>query len=148
MKRFSFELETLLRFRQNLEEKERNELSRLFYSLHREMQNLNSLQSRYHETMGDLAQKQNHSADPRELALFHLYLKRLEQEMEKSRNRIRQMEKDVEAQKQVVIEATKRTKILDTLKTRKRREYLAKADKEEQKTVDELVVTRFANRES
>ncbi len=148
MKKFSFALETLLRYRQNLEEKERNELSRLFYSLHREKQHLDSLGSRYVETMTDLSQRQNHNTDPGEIALFQLYLKRLDLEMEQSRGRIARINKDVEAQRQAVIEAKKKTKILDTLKTHKKQQYSVRENREEQKIIDGLVVTRFPNRGS
>jgi flagellar export protein FliJ len=148
MKRFVFALETLLRYRRNLEEKERNELSRLFFRYHREKQSLASLQSKHGDAMMELTQKRTGEVDPREIEWSCLYLKRLEFEMEECRKRIHQLEKEIEIQKKAVIEATKKTKILDTLKSHKRQDYLAAYDKEEQKTVDEIVVTRFARRES
>ena len=147
MKRFVFALETLLRYRQNLEEKERNELSRLFFRHHREKQNLDSLQSRHGEAMMELTQQRTGEVDPREIEWSCLYLNRLEFEMEECRKRIRQLEKEIESQKKIVIEATKKTKIIDTLKSHKRRDYLAAFDKAEQKAVDEFVVTRFAHRD-
>ncbi len=146
MKRFSFRLETLLRHRRNLEEKERNELFRLASLLHRECEQLERLQGKNHATLLELAGKKIANAEHAEIGWFYAYLDRLRYEMEQCRKSIAKLNKEIEDQKLLVIEASRRRKVLDTLKTRKHREYSALVEKDEQKAVDEIVVVRFPHR--
>jgi len=146
MKRFSFRLETLLRHRTNLEEKERNELFRLVSLLHRKCEQRQRLQEKNHATLLELASKKLSNAEHAEIGWFYAYLDRLRYEMEQCRKSIAQLEKGIEDQKLLVIEASKHRKVLETLKTRKEKEFSALVEKEEQKAVDEIVVVRFPHR--
>jgi flagellar protein FliJ len=143
MKRFSFRLETLLTHRKNIEEKERNELMRLRSLLQQECNHLRDLHRQHHNTLGELAARRTEGADHGEVALFIAYMDRLKHEQVLSAKRITGLEKDVERQKITVVEATKQAKLIDTLRTKKHKEYAAFADKEEQKAVDEMVVVRY-----
>lgn len=146
MKRFLFSLETLLRHRRNLEEKERAQLSRLFAKFKSEVAHLQSLQAKHHETLTELAQKRVDGSEHDEALLFYPYLDRLRHEMRRSEKRIAQLEQELEAQKTAVIEAKKKKRVLETLRTKKLKQFNAALDKEEQKAIDEIVVTRFAHK--
>ncbi len=146
MKRFAFRLETLLRHRKNLEEKERNELVRMASLLQKKCEQLQLLQDKTHATLHELAGKKIAYAEHVEIGWFYTYLDRLKHEMEQCRQSIAQLKQEIEDQKSLVIEASKRRKVLDTLKTRKEKEFSAAAEKEEQKAVDEIVVIRFPHR--
>lgn len=147
MKKFSFRLETLLRYRVSIEEREREALSRLNFKLHTESNELDRLHSREHEARIELAHARAGSADDIEVHWYYPYLDRLRFEMDRSNKRIAQLEKEIDAQKAIVVKATKNKKVLDTMKKRKVKEFTAAIEKLEQKAVDEIVATRFARKE-
>ncbi len=146
MKKFVFNLETLLQHRINLEEKERNELARLKFLLQTEINHRNELLGELKRTSRELSRLQNENGDAREADLYYRYEDRMRHEIELSDKKILQLEKDLQAQKLAVIEATKKKKVLDSLKARKQKEYDLAVERQGQKTIDEIVVTRFARK--
>jgi len=144
MKPFSFNLETLLRHRKHLEEKERNELSRLLSAYKSELSQRETLQRKYLETLLELARKRQGSLDHEEISWFYLYLDRLRLELEQSTQRILRMEKQIQVQQTTFYEASKKRKVIDALKARRYRHHVVAAEREEQRGVDELVMMRFA----
>jgi flagellar FliJ protein len=146
--KFRFSLETLLRHRENLEQKARDELLRLMYNYQVELGRRDELRARFQETIKELSLKRAENAAGGELQWFYLYLNRLTQEIRESTKRLDQMKSGVEAQRIVVIEASKKRKTLDLMKEKKERQFAFALEKQEQKEVDELVVTRFGSREA
>jgi flagellar export protein FliJ len=148
MKKFAFTLETLLRHRKNLEEKERIELSRLYFQRQTEMNRRRELLVRQSDTLTELVQKRLNNADQPEMAWFYLYLGRLQYEIQACSNQIAKLEREIETQRNIVVESSKNTKVLDSLKVKQGRQYQAQIQKLEQKEVDDLVVTRFIHPQS
>jgi flagellar FliJ protein len=147
MKKFAFRLETLLHYRKNLEEKEQAVLFQLFSRLQRESNHLQDLQEKHQETLEELTQMRAEGAVYGETTWFYLYLDRLRFEMRRSSERIRQLEQDIQEQKAVLVEASKKKKILDSLKTKEKKAFISALDKQEQKAVDEIVVIRFPHKQ-
>jgi flagellar export protein FliJ len=145
--RFLFNLETLLRHRESIEQKERDELFRLNYKYQTELRHHDDLVIKFRETMKELSVKQAENSYHKEFNWYYLYLHRLTHEIGESEKCLAQMQKEVQAQKEVVIEAAKKKKVLASLKEKREKEFAIKLDKQEQKEVDELVVTRYASRE-
>ncbi len=143
MKKFAFPLETLLKYRRNLQEKEQAELFQVVARHRREQNHLEDLQKKHHEILAELAEQRSAGADYASTSWFYIYLDRLRFEMRRSAERILRLEQEVEGQKAILVEASKKKKILDSLKTRQRRTHIAAEEKEEQKLTDELVVVRF-----
>jgi flagellar export protein FliJ len=146
--KFQFNLETLLRHREDIEQKERDELFRLTYKYQLELSNRDHLTGKFQETMNELSLKQAENSVHRELTYFYLYLKRLNYEIGECEKRLCQLQSEVQAQKEVVIEASKKRKTLATMKGKKEKEHILASEKQEQKEIDELVVTRYTTRES
>jgi flagellar protein FliJ len=144
MKKFVFRLETLLRHRINLEEKERNAFTRIRAELLMEINHKDSLQAQQWQTRSELALLETGSCDTQEMGWFYRFLDRLEVEIKRSNERIVVLEKHLEAQKQKMILASRDKQIIENLKKKKKKEYVVAIEQEEQKTVDEIVVTRFA----
>ena len=143
MKRFAFRLDTVLRHRKNLEEKERNELFRLVSLLNQKCDQLKKLQDKNDDTLMELTSRKLEDFEHTEISWFYSYLEHLRREMEQCRKQITELERQIQNQKMALVEASKRKKILDTLKTRQEKEYLTRVEKEEQKAVDDIVVIRF-----
>ena len=147
MPKFLFTLQTLLRHREDVEEKARDELFRISYKQQLEQNRRDLLRARFEETTADLAAARAKDAGSRELDWYFLYLKRLTKEIEESNRRLEVLNSEVQAQKEAVIEASKKRKTLDLMKKKKARQFVLALEKQEQKEVDELVATRFAGRE-
>jgi len=141
--KFLFSLETLLRHREDMEQRERDELSRLTYKYQTELRHRDDLRLKFSESLKELSCRQSEKAPHQELNWFYLYLKRLTHEIEESEKCLAQLDSAVQAQKEVVVEAGRKKKVLATLKSRREREFTVATEKREQREVDELVVTRF-----
>ena len=144
MKKFVFRLETLLYHRRSIEERERIKFSRIRGELLAELDHLETLQAKHAETRSELALKKSGECDSREISWFYRFLDRLSLEMAVARERIAQLERELEVQKQIMIEASRDKKMIENLRLKKEKEFLVSLERQEQKSVDEIVVTRFA----
>jgi len=147
MKKFNFRLETLLHYRKNIEEKERLELLRLYFQMHTEINRRTELLDRQRETLAELKQKRDQGPDDPEVHWFYAYLGKLQSQIAASSQQIARLERSITDQRSTVVEASKNKKIVDGLKTKKVKQFNAEAEKQEQKTVDEIVTTRFVHKE-
>ncbi len=147
MPRFLFNLDTLLRHRENIEQRERDELLQLTYKHQLELRNREVLTAKFHETLGDVSRHRADNAAHQELNLFYLYLNRLTYEIGECEKHLSQLQSEIQKQKEIVIEASKKRKILATMKAKQHKEFIVAQEKQEQKEVDELVVMRHAAKE-
>lgn len=148
MPKFKFSLETLLRHREETEQRERDELFRITYKHQVEINHRNGLTAKFQETMNEIAERCENNAIDQDLNLSYLYLNRLTQEIKESEKRLTQLQNEVQAQKEAVIEAAKRRKTLASMKAKQEKEFNVAMEKKEQKEIDDLVVTRYAMPES
>jgi flagellar export protein FliJ len=146
--KFVFTLETLLRHRKSLEEKERDALLRLTYQYQVEQDHREELSGKFKENMQQLSLMRSQNGDHKELNWFHLYLNRLTHEIGECEKRLSQLKREIQTQKEVVIEASKKRKTLTAMKAKKEKAYLRELEKQEQKEIDELVLTRYAAKDS
>jgi flagellar FliJ protein len=137
----------LLQHRENVEQKERDELLRLTYKYQLELGRRDDLTSKFQETMKELSRKRIENTVPQEVNWFYLYLNRLTHEIAECEKRLSQLQSEIRVQKEVVIEASKKRKIIATMKAKKEKEYIVALEKQEQKEVDDLVVMRHANKD-
>ena len=148
MPKFTFSLETLLRHREEIEQKEHDDLLRLTYRYQTELRHRDDLSIKFRETMEELSLRRSENRDHQELYLYCLYLNRLTLEIGQSEQRLARLQSEVQAQKEIVIEAAKKRKALALLKSKREKEFAAAVEKQEQKEVDDLVLTRYGTRES
>jgi len=146
MKKFQFRLETLLQHRRNIEEKERTKFSRIRAELLAEVAHKEALCAKQAETRAELAHKESGVCDSQEILWFYRYLDRLARQVEKSAERITLLEKELEAQKQIMIRTSRDKKMIENLRGKKEKEFFVGMEREEQKSIDEIVVTRFSTR--
>jgi len=146
--KFRFGLETLLRHREGIEQREKDEFSRRTYRYQIELRKRLDLSAALQETMKELSLKQSENAPHQELDYFCLYLNRLNQEIRESEKRLVRLQSEVQSQKEVLVEVTKKRKTLTAMRTKKEAEHRIALERLEQKEIDELVVTRYAGRES
>lgn len=143
MPRFRFNLETVLKHRRNIEEREQTKLGAINCHLQaaiRHMQDLSSLQN---ETRRELGLKKVERIDAAELGWYYTYLDWLDRESETAGKKIADLNRQMEEQKIVLIEASKNKKILDKLREKRMKQHLASLEREEQKAVEDFVVMHF-----
>jgi flagellar FliJ protein len=145
--KFRFALETLLRHRQNIEDKERDAMLRLWFEYQTEMRNRADLNVKRHQTMSQIVRMQTENQDQKELAWFYLYLNRLTLEINECEKSLLKLESEIQIQKEVLLEASKKRKILSSMKARQKKDFIRDLERQEQREVDELVVSRFVVRE-
>jgi flagellar protein FliJ len=143
MKKFSFNLENLLQHRKNLEEREKTALSRIQYNLQNEQNRRDQILARNLEALAELEALRRSNSTQDELRLYYPYLDRLKHEADKSAQNIVRLEKELQEQKSVVLVASRNKKVIETLKSRKKAEHMLEADRQEQKFIDEVVVSRM-----
>jgi flagellar export protein FliJ len=144
--KFRFSLETILRHREDVEQKERDELMRRNYQHQLELNHREELKAKIQQTMQELAQKQMGNPEPYELSNYFLYLGRLNHEMDECDKRLRHLQAEVQSQTEAVIQATIKRKTLASMKDKKKKEFVIAQEKQEQKEIDELVVTRYTSK--
>jgi len=144
MKKFLFRLETLLRHRNNIEERERSKFSRIRTELAAEVENLQRLRTQQAQVRADLTVLKSGSGDQGEINWHYRFQDRLCWNVEQSSKRIARLEGELETQKQVMIEASRDAKMIANLRGKKEKEFLAGLERIEQKTIDEIVVTRYS----
>jgi flagellar export protein FliJ len=146
--KFTYSLETLLRYKEEIEDRERDALHRLTYKYQLEDSIRNRLAAKFQETMQDIVEKYADKFRDEEMSWFHLYLNRLTSEIGECEKRLVQLQSEIKAQKEALIEASKNRKTLASMKAKKEKEFFAEQEKREQKEIDDLVVTRYARLES
>lgn len=146
MKQFSFNLEVLHKHKQIIEEQERTKLAAIHYEVWVEQQHLQRLQWQQQETLRRLTRKKVGKYDSREIDWFYQYLNRLSMEIDRSEERLSDLQDQLEQQRIQLVRATKDKKMLDNLRSRKEKEFYLAQARLEQKSIDEMVVTQFAHK--
>jgi flagellar export protein FliJ len=141
---FRFSLEVLLKHREDIEQKERDALFRMTYAYQVALRDRDLLEQKRRETMKELSRNQSENKNLQETDWFHLYLKRLLHEIEESEKRLTKLNAEIQAQKEIVIDASKKKKVLSTLKSKQEKEFILALDKKEQKEVEDWIATRYA----
>jgi flagellar FliJ protein len=144
MKKFSFRLETLLQHRHKVEERERTKFSNIRGELLAALDHMQMLRAKHAQMLYELAQKKCGNCDSQEITLYYRFLDRLDHELEQAAKRIAEIEGRLETQKRVMIEASRDKKMIENLRNKREKEFHTALEKDEQKSIDEMVVTRYA----
>jgi uncharacterized protein YlxW (UPF0749 family) len=122
--KFKFSLETLLRHREDTEQRERDELLRLNYKHQVELNHRHSLTLKFQETMHEISRRCEENTLDQELNWSYAYLNRLTHEIKECENRLKKLQSEVLAQQAVVIEAAKKRKALASINRNRKRNLL------------------------
>ncbi len=146
MKRFRFTLDSVLKYRSNIEEREKRILASIAGLISSEKKRLEEFNRKYFASQTELIEKESLKClDEHEVILYRTYLKKLSALIKEKKEELEKLRLRFETQKEMVLKAYKNRRILDLLKKKRFQEYCIKVDKEEQKCVDELQLLKFAN---
>lgn len=143
MKKYRFPLQAVLREREIREDEKKRGLAKALDRLYAAKASLEkSRLEREMNLKGSLEEKMKSSPDVVRLKGFESFIWFLNQKISGQKNEVKLMEAEVMAERQKLIEASKRRKVMSTLKENRRVEYYLGMDKLEQKEMDESSVMR------
>lgn len=143
MKKFSFNLEKVLRLREYNEQETRLELGRAVSALSEIENNITLVAA---ERFRSAALQFESTNTAKEIYQYSLYLSRLDSMKEKLIKEAAAAELKVEEARSIYIEASRERKVLDKLKEKKEAEYKRNFYKEETKTLDDVASGALARR--
>ena len=146
MAKFRFSLQALLRRREDVEQAARDEMMLRVSRQQQEQQKLEDLRNRRNETAVEMAEKQQEDTAYGELIYYRMYLDRLDLEIENSHRRLVRLRAEVEIQRNVLVEASKKRKTLSSLRDKREKEFKLALEKTFQKEIDDIVVLRHSHK--
>ncbi|MCI8512436.1 MAG: flagellar export protein FliJ [Lachnospiraceae bacterium] len=139
MKKFSFSLDKVLSYKQQLENSIRNEHAAILQQVNQQEQKIRELEAEETETRRKLDEVKRKGCSPLELNSHEGYIGYLTAELARERGVLLRLKKQEEAKRQELIEAKKETASIDKLKVRKLEEYRKLEAKEQEQLVEEFV---------
>ncbi len=146
MRGFRFNLETLLKHRRNIEEREKAKLGELNGQVLAATRRLEDLRALRDALVRELSATQSATFNAAELGWYYSYLDWLAREMGSAADRITELSRRLEDQKLILLEASKNKKVLDRLRERKWKQYLQLLEQDERKAAEDFVVMQFGPR--
>jgi len=148
MAKFRFSLQALLKRREDVEQAARDEMMLRVSRQQQEQQKLDDLRNRRNETAMEMAEKQQEDTAYGELIYYRMYLDRLDLEIENSHRRLVRLKAEVEIQRKILVEASKKRKTLSSLRDKKEKEFKLALEKTFQKEIDDIVVLRHSHKQT
>ncbi|MBI5599106.1 MAG: flagellar export protein FliJ [Deltaproteobacteria bacterium] len=135
MKTYRFKLESVLNFREKMEELLKKEFSAIRGELKKEEERLEAIVDLYKGEIDELLEKGELTAG--ELGLYRDYMARLKDDIEEGKRVVELFEKKAEGKKEELLEAKKNKKTLDVLKGKGLKRYMEAETRNEQASLDE-----------
>ena len=138
-----FKLETVLKHRKHLEEiahKVFGEASRKWNDARKTLDSMTRNRLKYQH---ELRHKMNAEAVAGELLLYHRYLDRLQNEIEAQNDLVESLAVEREEKRAQLLVALKNRKIIEKLKERYREQEAQRAQRQEQKHLNEAALNRY-----
>jgi len=144
MNRFRFRFQSVLRFRELIEENRKRDFGVALNHLDREKRELDAIDRIIDDHDDFVENKSTGTISPRDLENRFHYARHLESRREGQTKRIESAGVEADAKRGELVEATKKKKIFERLKERDREAHEAASRKEEQAASDELTSLRRA----
>lgn len=139
MKKFHFSLQKLMDFREQELDRQKNTLSALQAELRQLHESARELREKVAQASAELEQVCARGAQISDISLRKRYIISLQQEIHRMELLSQQKQQEVNAQLDVVVEATKDVKTLEKLEEKQREEYAHMEGKENELFIEEFV---------
>ncbi|MEG1801578.1 MAG: flagellar export protein FliJ [Oscillospiraceae bacterium] len=140
MKKFSFSLEAVHRFKGQILDSLLNEMAIISAEVIKQEKVIQTKNDIYKQSNCEFNEKNRIGMTILEITYRKEYLKRLQKEIELEEQKLEQLRATLEAKKAEVVEARKENLSLEKLKEKKLEEYNAMVAKTEETVVEEFVV--------
>ena len=142
MKRFEFELKSVLRVRRHQEELQRQK----FASARKKRQELEQRKASIEQEVAQCNDRRNRAVDgstPVSHRQHYSYLHQQQQAVRDLEQQIAKAEQQVEQERTKLVEANKKTRILENLEAKQKAAFHQKVERLEQKQINEIATQRF-----
>ena len=139
MKKFKFNLETVLKYRTMVEENEKNELTRLNAEMLALTYELEQLRSTYRSENSDFEQMTRNGITVQAILGRQIIIKNIEYAIESKLQEIKEQQKLITRQTAVVVRAMQERKMIEKLREKSLKRYNKAVAKEEELFINEFV---------
>lgn len=146
-RRFRFNLESVLRYREIMEDQKRREFAEANRLSEEERVRREAMGEERSELQDEIVRLYEEQAPFKSIVDSYAMVGKLDQLMSDSANRQRQLDAIKEQRRQLLVKARQDTQMMETLKERRREEFVREQDKLEQALLDELSIQARARRE-
>ncbi len=133
-------------YRKNIEEKKLNEFSEKKHELELEELKLQSIIKEWTDLIGELRKMQNKALPVGDIARYIAYIDQVKENENKQKIKIALVSEQLEVKRIELIDAIRKSKIMEKMKQRHIKEYEAVARALEQKNSDEMAVLKYGRR--
>jgi len=148
-KKFRFRLQSILDYKQKLEDEEKEKLAKLLQEEVQAQEYLVGLRNRKATDQQEMRSRQQAGTmDVDELKRFNQHLKYLEKAIENQLLYLRELAIRIEAQRQALVKAAQERKVFEKLKEKHHEVFIQGEETEERKLIDELATLRYAREET
>jgi flagellar FliJ protein len=144
---YRFKLEALRQYRAFQEEERQKELAEALRLRDQEVEILAELIDLRHKTEKDLESKQNGRITGPFLSIYSTYLNKLASDIFAQNHKVAAAEKNLDKCREALLTAMQKRKTLEKLKEKGFKAYLEKLNREEEKFINEMAISRFAIRQ-
>ena len=141
VKQYKFNLESVLKYRAQVESLKKKELGIILDKIHNEEDNIRKLEESYHGETKAMLQKE--VMDSNEIMLYNQYLSGIKRLIEAGKKELFEWRKRGDSKRQELIDALMEKKILLDLKEKQQKEYIKQEEKTELSLLDEHSVAVF-----
>ncbi|MEQ8181565.1 MAG: flagellar export protein FliJ [Smithellaceae bacterium] len=143
---FLFRFQTVLDFRKNVEEKILGEFSEKKRQLEFEELKLQNLMKEWSALLGELKKMQNKAVPVGDIARYVAYIDQVKENENRQKIKIAEVSGQLETKRIELLDAVRKTKIMEKLKQRHAKDYKDDERALEQKNSDEMSVLKFGRR--
>ena len=143
MKRFSFRLEKVLRYRKYLESKAQIKLMDAINEYHKKENFIRMIIAKRIELADECGGEKKKGMDVARYRLYYHYFRKLNDEQEAGGLALRKTEEKVQTHRMLLTKESIKKKTLETLKEVQQGRYQEISGKEEQKMMDETAIIRI-----
>ena len=145
-RRFRFNLDPVLRYREIMENQKRLDFAKATRLVEAERFHREEIRRERGEMQDEIVKSFQEGSPFQSIVASYHMISRLEQETLESLKRSVRLEIEREKKRQVLIAARKETRVMETLKERRREEFAREQDRLEQGMLDELAIQAGARR--
>lgn len=140
MKRFEFSLNKLMGYKKQVLDREKNNLAHLRMQQQQMQEEKDQLEAKLKHSADEYRELSGKGITVMQITMFKSYHQSLRMQIKELENSIEEMEKKVQKQLGVVIDATKEVSSLEKLEEKQLEEYKFKVQKAEEQFISEYVM--------
>ena len=142
MKKFSFSLETVLEYKQQVLDSLQTEHGAILDRVKRQEDLIETLEADYRALAGEFNQRKMEGLSILDAMKYEQYLRSSERQLEEAYDHLEKLREQEEAKRSEVVEAKKETSSIEKLREKKLDSYNKAVQKSEENLIDEFVMTK------